>query len=62
MNIKMILFILMINVICWADIIVFGNNNENIHVFINSFSCFVIVHSVLIFPLYIISEINKLGE
>ncbi|VTM68843.1 Uncharacterised protein [Escherichia coli] len=37
MNIKMILFVLIINVIGCADIIVFGNNNENIHVFISSF-------------------------
>ena len=62
MNIKMILFVLIINVIGCADIIVFGNNNENIHVFISSFFCLVIVHSILFFPLYIIHQLNKLGE
>lgn len=61
MNIKMIVFIVLLNIIGCIYLLMFGNNTEMVHQFIISFFCFVLVHTFLFFPLYVLSEINKLS-
>ena len=56
---KIVCFILVINLLGFFDIFKYGDSNENFHVFITSFFCFVIVHSIVIFILFFINKLTQ---